>query len=433
MKTTGQNKVGSLLLALFASVCMQAQLISLHSITAARNPNGLGAGYTLDGTTMTQSSRLKLLNPSNFGTAGTYSKTVSIVDAYGTSGSLSQVYTLPYSTLFFFAAFDKLDPATQAFTTAEVDSLYNWSVRGGKMIICSGQTNPQQWGGPPYDSRVLNQKWGILWNYENPVYLVPTPAGNATSIFNGPFGVVTGAYQGGAIQGYFDTTNTNTKVLAKSSNGKATLIMDCNTLDLVVGDVDAYTSLSGITSYTPTITSDQDKFWANTIAFMDQLQPLPVISNNNNLLGLNAAYVSYQWYYNNQPINGAVNATYSLSQTGVYRVEATLNGGCKWRSDSLMVTSISTVSALGPDEELQSGLAPVIYPNPFSSFARIDFKKELNRVVIKIMDEAGREVRSQKFSGQVLNLEREDLEKGIYLMEVSSQGKVLFCGKIIVN
>ena len=392
----------------------------------------MGQGYTLDGSFMLQGSRAKLMNLVNFGTAGTYSRTVFITDAYGTSGSLSQVSAQPYSTIFFFGAFDKLDAGTQAFTSAEIDSLYNWSKCGGKMIICSGQTSPQPWGGPSYDSRVLDQKWGIAWNFETPAYLVPTAAGSATDIFNGPFGSVTGAYQGGAIQGYLDTTNTNTKVLAKSSNGKATLIMDCNTLDLVVADVDAYTGLGGITA-NASVTSDQDKFWANTIAFMDKLQPLPVISNNNNLLGLNASYVNYQWYYNNQPINGAVSSTYSLSQTGVYRVEATLNGGCKWRSDSLLVTSISTVSATGFDETMQGAPVPVIYPNPFSTSTLVDLKQEVSDGRLSITDAAGRLVRLQKFSGSTFIIEKENLAKGIYLLQINSQDQLILKEKIVIH
>ncbi len=408
-----------------------AQVINLHSIVSSRNGSGFGIGYTLDGSWMSQGARLKLLNPLNFGPSGTYSKTVNINDAYGATGSLSQVSALPYSTVFFFGSFDKLDPGTQAFTSAEIDSLYNWSKRGGKMIICSGQATTPQTGGPPYDSRVLDLKWGFFWAYQNPGYFIPTTTGNATDIFSGPFGSITGAYQGGSLQGYFNPVNNNTKVLAENPDGKPTLIMDCSTLDLIIADVDGYTSLSNVTS-NPSVLNDQDKFWANTITFMDKLQPLPVVNNNNNLLGLNSSYVNYQWYYNNQPVSGATSSTYSLAQTGVYFAEVTLNGGCKFRSDSLKVASVSTVIAIGINEKKDDAAGAVIYPNPFNAFPQIDFHQEVEDVTIKITDEAGREVRSQKFSGKVLKIEKANLVKGVYLINAECKGAMLLKERIVI-
>ena len=83
-------------------------------------------------------SRWKLLNASNFGFSGIYPKNVSIFDGYDISGSLTGVSTIPTNHIFFFGAFNKLDASTQQFTNAEIDSLYNWSLRGGKLIIASG-------------------------------------------------------------------------------------------------------------------------------------------------------------------------------------------------------------------------------------------------------------------------------------------------------
>ncbi|MES2680256.1 MAG: T9SS type A sorting domain-containing protein [Bacteroidota bacterium] len=418
-------------LCAFVYHASEAQVINLHSIVSGRNGNGTGVGYTLDGTWMSQNARLKLLNPANFGSSGTYSKTINITDAYSATGSLSQVTALPYSTIFFFGSFDKLDPGTQAFTSAEVDSLYNWSKRGGKVIICSGQLTSPQTGGPPYDSRVLDLKWGFFWAFQNPGYFIPTITGTTTDIFNGPFGSITGAYQGGSLQGYFNPVNSNTKVLAENPDGKPTLIMDCSTLDLIIADVDGYTSLSNVTA-NPSVLNDQDKFWVNTIAFMDKLQPLPLINNNNNLLGLNASFVNYQWYHNNQPVSGATSPTYSLSQTGVYFAEVTLNGGCKFKSDSLKVTSISTVTPVGINEKKNDSVHAIIYPNPFNAFLQVDFKQEITNAQIKITDEAGREMRTQKFSGKILKIEKENLGKGVYIVNAECNGTLILKEKIII-
>jgi len=115
------------------------QNISIHSISTVRQTSG-DNGYTLDGFRMTEGSRQKLLNPNNFGPRGIYPKLVSISDNYGTTGSLTQVYKLPLNSIFFFGSFNKLDSSTQQFTSDEIDSLHNWSLRGGKMIITSETT-----------------------------------------------------------------------------------------------------------------------------------------------------------------------------------------------------------------------------------------------------------------------------------------------------
>jgi len=316
-----------------------SQTINIHSISYARQTIG-DNGYTLDGFQMS-SSRQKLLNPTNFSATGIYPKSVNIFDGYVNSNSLINVSTLPTDYIFFFGAFNQNAASLAQFTTEEIDSLYSWSVRGGKLII----------GGSPstqgYAPDVLNSKWGFDFVNVMPSYYVPTPLGQTTDIFNGPFGSVIVANQGGGAQGYFTVMPTNSTVLAVDVLGNPTIIMDCNTLDLIVADVDGYTSLGGVSSGN-SITSVQDKYWANTIAFMDGLQPLPVISFDAGVISLNSEYVEYQWYNNGNPISQE--ATYAPVDCGVYYVEVTFYGGCKVFSDSVIV-EVSSVFVDGIDIE----------------------------------------------------------------------------------
>ncbi len=97
------------------------------------------------------------------------------------------------------------------------------------------------------------------------------------------------------------------------------------------------TDLGGITSGA-TISNAQDKFWANTIVFMDKLQPLPVIKNSNGSLSLNSSYVNYQWFQNGNRISN--DSIFNINEDGVYYVEVELNGGCKFISDTVTVNSI---------------------------------------------------------------------------------------------
>lgn len=322
---------------IFILLCSNSycQTININSITTSRQPSG-DNGYTLDGTRMTVGSRLKLLNTSNFGSSGTYPKNISIFDGYGTTGSLTGISTVPINDIFFFGSFNRLDLSTQSFTTGEIDSLYNWSLRGGKLIIATGGTYSTF-----FDSNILNSKWGYTYQFQNPSNFIPTANGNNTDIFNGPFGNVISANQGAGAQGYFNSLTSNSKILATDANGNTTLFMDCNTLDLIVADVDGYTDLGGITSGAA-ISTQQDDFLANSIVFMDKLQPLPVITNSSNTLSLNSTYNNYQWYLNSIPLNGAINQTYSASENGSYYVEVTVNGGCKVKSNIFTTNSLAT-------------------------------------------------------------------------------------------
>lgn len=307
-----------------------SQNINIHSVSFLKQTGG-DSGYTLDGQRMLD-SRAKALNTNNFGSSGIYPKQIAITDGYYNTGSLSSINGISGIDIFFFGAFVKNEPSFLPITNDEIDSLYKWSKSGGKLIIGNSSN------GFGYDLSVLNSRWGYNVTQSYPSNYTPTTQGITSDIFNGPFGAVSTANQGGSLQGYFDIMPTDVIVLAENSNGQPTLILDCNTLDLISADIDGYTDLSGITTGA-TITSDQDRFWANTIVFMDKLQPLPVITNYSNTLSLNSTYNNYQWYLNNIPINAAINQTCSASENGSYYVEVTINGGCKVKSNIFTTNS----------------------------------------------------------------------------------------------
>ncbi len=332
-----------------------AQIISIHSITKERQPGG-DNGYTLDGNWM-DDARTKLLNPINFGPSGTYTKSIEITDSYNLSGSLESVSGIPKQTIFFYGAFNALDPSIEAFTLGEVDALYNWSKAGGKVILCAGQKASDL-----YNSEIMNKKWGFDFTLSNPSTLMANLEGSSTDIFAGPFGKVNGAIQGGTSQGYFSTLPQNIKVFAiDDKKGHPTLYMDCNTLDLIVADVDAFTTFGGI-SAGPDITepfANQDKFWANTIVFMDKLQQPPKLLHNSGDLSVNTGYNSYQWYHNDEPVGENMPA-YTAVSDGTFYVEVTVNGGCKVKSSLLInpTNSPDTMSYVDCDIFVPSAFSP---------------------------------------------------------------------------
>src|ERR1043165_8334204 len=325
---------GFLLAFLFAGLLTSSafcQGIVIHSITTARQTGG-DNGYTMDGSWMEGSSRAKLQNPYNFGPTGTYHKNVQVWDAYAASGSLTQIAGETTSHMFFFGAFNKLESTLQPFTGTEIDSLYNWSKRGGKVVIAATSIF-----GSYYDPRVLNSKWGFEVVLDGTTPIIPSAIGSNSTVFNGPFGTVSWAQQGGSAQGYFLTWPGNSVVLGVNSTGAPTLVVDCNTLDLIVADVDAYTQVGAITKGI-LINNTQDIFWANTIAFMDQMESPPVIANNGFTLSTQT-YGAYQWYLNGSPLSGATGQSLDIDSNGTYTVKVILNCGCELTSDSVVISN----------------------------------------------------------------------------------------------
>lgn len=299
------------------------QSINIHSVSTARQPSG-DKGYTLDGIHMS-TSRLKLLDASNFDKNGTYPKKVVITDNYSNSNSLCVLSDKSDIDLFFFGSFVTNSSGFVPFSYSEIDSLYNWSLRGGKLII-TGQPNSLE-----QNYTILNYKWGYDLNYKYPSNFIPTTYGQTSTIFDGPFGVVATANQGASSQGYISKLPTNSIILAENSEGNPTLVLDCKTLDLIIADTDAFTELGGITGGSQ-INSDQDRFWVNTIAYMDQMESPPKITVDGRILST-GNYASYQWFLNNEIIPNATSSSYVANQDGNYSLEIKYFNGCVVRTN----------------------------------------------------------------------------------------------------
>ncbi len=83
-----------------------------------------------------------------------------------------------------------------------------------------------------------------------------------------------------------------------------------------------------------------------------------VITINGFELGTVVPYDSYQWFLNGQPISGATQSTYNVTQNGDYTVATADAGGCTDTSDIYTVTNVSIHTAEGPEASV------FIYPNP---------------------------------------------------------------------
>lgn len=311
-----------LLLPFFIS----AQQINIHSVADKRQYGG-AKGYTLDGFWM-GASRGKLLFQDNFSNHGTYQKDIKITDGYANRNDLLTIDTVKNIDIFFFGTFNvndlvDSDPTRNLmFSTGEIEALYQWSKKGGKMIIAGSAPDGM------YNPAILNYRWDYMIRLDVPSFVIPTELGRRTKIFDGPFGTLTAAGQGGSSQGYFREIPPTAVVLAENFNKQPTMIFDCATRDLIVADVDIYTTVGGLSSG-PVIENGQDKLWGNSIAFMDDLSSVlgpPVITQNGNTLSTTSKFASYQWYY--QTLLLGSDETFTPPKSGSYKVKVTDIFGC---------------------------------------------------------------------------------------------------------
>lgn len=321
MKTT---RILFLFLSLLSSLYTSGQTINMYCVGDDRQALG-DNGYTLNGARMAI-ARTKLLNPENFSDTGTYKKNIIIHSAFTEAGSLENISEYDDIDIFFIGSFQKEEPSFTNFTEAEIDSLYEWSRRGGKIIIAE-QPNFDN-----FQMENIGPRWGHSITHSDLTGIWPNELGKSTAIFNGPFGEVTRVLEGGFNQGFFSTINSNSLVLATNGNGSSTVILDCNTLDLIFPDTDIFTDLSPM-SLGKEIINDQDRILANTIIFIDILNPIPpVIDFDGSQIGV-GEYNSYKWLYNWDSIPVSVDSVTTPLLDGYYRVIVEQSYGCKDTSD----------------------------------------------------------------------------------------------------
>lgn len=74
-----------------------------------------------------------------------------------------------------------------------------------------------------------------------------------------------------------------------------------------------------------------------------------------------------------------------------------------------------------------------IYPNPFSTQTTVDLNTDYKNATLKIIDVLGKELKSINFSGKQVIFEREELNNGIYFIQIISEDKTISTNKIIIN
>jgi hypothetical protein len=142
----------------------------------------------------------------------------------------------------------------------------------------------------------------------------------------------------------------------------------------------------------------------------------PTITQQDSLLTSSAA-TGNQWYLGGNLIPGATNATYNMTQTGIYQVVVSTPNGCT------AAASIN-VTVLGIDELNSVGIS--VYPNPVSNRLNILFTEgSKNDVKVKLMQVTGATVfESRKESTSQISIETGKLATGTYLLEIQIKDAV---------
>lgn len=132
-------------------------------------------------------------------------------------------------------------------------------------------------------------------------------------------------------------------------------------------------------------------------------------------------YTSVQWYRNGQPIPGATNMQYHITDAGSYHVVAA-PGFCPNSTSSTeglpIVVEIDTDCALGVGDHETAPLA--VYPNPANNHISISAQQPIERLAIYNM--TGQLVRSEKPNVANPSVDLSSLASGMYILEAESSG-----------
>lgn len=147
--------------------------------------------------------------------------------------------------------------------------------------------------------------------------------------------------------------------------------------------------------------------------------PTPVIAMNAGVLTVTTGpYSNYQWYQNNTLIFGATNASYTLSQSGSYKVKVTDGNGCMGFSTAFNFAPTNVQEVVGQ--------RPQILPNPTSGAIQI---AGLERGFIRVYNLQGSLMQEMKIGSE---LSISTCSAGLYFVHVFDEaGQLLVVEKLI--
>lgn len=292
------------------------------------------------------------------------------------------------------------------------------SGRGGDILYRWG--NPQNYGGGTSTNKILNVVHDAHWvpvGCPKEGYLVGFNNGGQTSpqkscvdMINPPTSGYNYSLSGSAYGP--STYNWRHVGLGYSSNmGGSQQLPNGNMLVTI--------ALSGLVYE---IDSNQNVLWQKTVTgsmgagagakafrysacYISGTPPAaPTITKTVDTLFASGTSTKFIWYMNGSMISGATNSKYHPTQSGSYTVKAVDSFGCA-SSASTAFNYTSGINNVATEE------INAVYPNPTNGILHIDASKLGLNYEVKVIDNLGKEIISQK---NINMLDLSNIENGIY-------------------
>lgn len=167
------------------------------------------------------------------------------------------------------------------------------------------------------------------------------------------------------------------------------------------------------------------------------VNPLPLISlnlSNVDTLCINVWFVNLSGVYPAGGVfsgAGVVGNTFSPGTAGVGMHVITYtytdgNGCIGFATDSIFVHTCSEINELINDSDI------TISPNPFNTKTNISFSQEQKNSTVKITDVLGKEIKIINFTGKELIIEKEEMQSGIYFINIKTDRGIV-SKKLIIS
>ncbi len=168
------------------------------------------------------------------------------------------------------------------------------------------------------------------------------------------------------------------------------------------------------TTYTFTPTSGQCVATATMTVVVNSVNAGTTVQGNT--ITASATGATYHWINcaDNQPINGATNASFTPTQNGSYAVVVTQNG-CSATSNCV------TISTVGLEALAQNGWN--VYPNPANDQLFIDVNEA---VAISIIDMTGKMIQQEELKSGNNIIQVSSLTPGVYFIKSANGANVRF-------
>lgn len=156
-------------------------------------------------------------------------------------------------------------------------------------------------------------------------------------------------------------------------------------------------------------------------------------SNSSGQIAGSTSYHSTPIQLNNYSIVAAV-------ACGYYNTLVLKNDGTLWTTNGggiqiggVCPIFIDSNEVAGIHETNNNAFMISVYPNPFTEYTSIEFNSEQKNTLVRIKDMLGQEIKTITYSGKQLIIEKDNIEKGIYLIEIINENKNRIITRIIVQ